>query len=79
MHFLTICRQIHLIGLEMPLETGVVAIQHTINPNLFLIDFTHPDVQDMIVNRTIALSKCGLYDGVFFDWWSETRRCTRRQ
>ena len=50
----------------------VVAIQHTINPNLFLIDFTHPDVQDMIVNRTIALSKCGLYDGVFFDWWSET-------
>ena len=50
----------------------VVAVQHTIDPNLFLIDFTHPDMQDMIVNRTIALSKCGLYDGVFFDWWSET-------
>ena len=36
-----------------------------------LIDFTHPDVQDMIVGQAIALSKCGLYDGIFLDWWNE--------
>ena len=37
-----------------------------------LIDFTHPDVQDMIVKQAIAVSKCGLYDGIMFDWWSES-------
>ena len=36
-----------------------------------LIDFTHPDIQDRIVQQAIAVSKCGLYDGIFFDWWSD--------
>ena len=36
-----------------------------------LIDFTHPDIQDRIVQQAIAISKCGLYDGVHFDWWNE--------
>ena len=36
-----------------------------------LIDFTHPDIQDRIVQQAIAVSKCGLYDGIFFDWWNE--------
>ena len=36
-----------------------------------LIDFTHPGVQDLIVRQAIAVAKCGLYDGIFFDWWSE--------
>ena len=36
-----------------------------------LIDFTHPDIQDRIVNWAVAVSKCGLYDGIFFDSWSE--------
>ena len=39
---------------------------------LALIDFTHPEVQDIIVEQAIAVSKCGLFDGVFFDWWHET-------
>ena len=38
-----------------------------------LIDFTHPDVQDQIVQQAIAVSKCGLYDGIFFDYWSDHR------
>ena len=38
-----------------------------------VIDFTHPDVQDMIVAQAIALDKCGLYDGIFFDWWKEVK------
>ena len=36
-----------------------------------LIDFTHPDTQERIIQQAIAVSKCGLYDGVFFDHWTE--------
>ena len=35
------------------------------------IDFTHPDFQERIVRWAVAVSKCGLYDGIFFDSWSE--------
>lgn len=37
---------------------------------LFL-DFTKPIVVEKIVEEAIAVSKCGLYDGIFFDWWTE--------
>ena len=37
---------------------------------LFL-DFTNPVVIDKIVQEAIAVDKCGLYDGIFFDWWNE--------
>ena len=37
----------------------------------YLIDFTHQDVQDMIVQQALAIRNCGLYDGIFFDWWNE--------
>ena len=36
-----------------------------------LIDFTHPDFQDIVVQQVVAVSKCGLLDGVIFDWWHE--------
>ena len=36
-----------------------------------LIDFTEPGMQDIIVQQAIAVAKCGLYDGIFFDWWTE--------
>ena len=32
-----------------------------------LIDFTHPVVQDILVQKAIAVAKCGLYDGIFLD------------
>ena len=41
------------------------------NGALFL-DFTKPIVVDKIVEEAIAVSKCGLYDGIFFDWWTES-------
>ena len=41
------------------------------NYSAFLMDFTHPDVQDIIVQQAIAVAKCGLYDGIFLDWWRE--------
>ena len=40
-------------------------------PGANLLDFTHPYIQDRIVQQAIAVSKCGLYDGIFFDFWSE--------
>lgn len=40
-------------------------------PGSFFLDFTKPIVIDKIVNEAIAVAKCGLYDGIFFDWWHE--------
>ena len=37
----------------------------------FLIDFTHSDAQDIIVQQALAVKKCGLYDGIYIDWWHE--------
>ncbi len=36
-----------------------------------LIDFTQPGMQDIIVQQAVAVAKCGLFDGIFFDWWKE--------
>ncbi len=38
----------------------------------FLIDYTHPGAQDHFVQRAAALAKCGLFDGIFLDWWDES-------
>ena len=35
----------------------------------YLIDLRLPEVQDVIVQQAVAVSKCGLYDGIMFDWW----------
>ena len=37
----------------------------------FLTDFTQPGMQDIIVQQAVAVAKCGLYDGIFFDWFAE--------
>ena len=37
----------------------------------FLIDFTHPVVQDILIQKVLAVAKCGLYDGVFLGFWQE--------
>ena len=36
-----------------------------------LMDFTHPNVQDSIVQQAISVSKCGLFDGIVFDHWRD--------
>ena len=43
----------------------------------FLIDFTLPNVQEWIIQHALAASKCGLYDGIFIDWWSENTSSLR--
>ena len=35
------------------------------------IDFAHPEVQESIVRAALAVERCGLYDGIFFDHWRE--------
>ena len=40
-------------------------------PRSFLLDFTHPGQQNIIVQQVLAIAKCGLYDGIFLDWWDE--------
>ncbi|MDE0043791.1 MAG: leucine-rich repeat domain-containing protein [Candidatus Poribacteria bacterium] len=37
----------------------------------YLVDFTDPGAQQLIVDQAAAVSKCGLYDGIFLDWWRE--------
>ena len=39
--------------------------------DLYLINNVHPEVQQMIIEEAIAISKCGLFDGVFFDHWRD--------
>ena len=39
--------------------------------DIYLMDFTQPATQDMIVQQAIAFAKCGLYDGIFLDRFVE--------
>ncbi|MYG06380.1 RNA polymerase sigma factor, partial [Candidatus Poribacteria bacterium] len=36
-----------------------------------LIDFTHPNAQDIIVDQVIAIAESGLWDGILFNHWDE--------
>ena len=38
-----------------------------------LINYAHPVVQDIIVGQALAVARCGLYDGIVFDWWDDFR------
>ena len=40
----------------------------------FWLDYTHPDIIDITVQRALAVAQCGLYDGVFFDHWNDAPR-----
>ena len=35
------------------------------------IDFTHPGFQNRMVAQAIAVSRCGLFDGIMIDWWND--------
>lgn len=52
-------------------------LENTVNQGKtvdFLLDFTIPELQDIIIKQVIGISKCGLYDGIMFDHWNEGRR-----
>ena len=42
-----------------------------VDEDSILIDFTHPEIQDLEVRRAIELAKCGLFDGIFLDVWRD--------
>ena len=50
-------------------ENGNPVRGHPDRKQTGLIDLRLPEVQDIIVQQAIAVSKCGLYDGIVFDWW----------
>ena len=35
----------------------------------FLLDFTRPEVQDMVIQKAVAVAESGTYDGIFLDYW----------
>lgn len=37
--------------------------------NHAIIDYTSPEVQEFLVEHSVAHAKCGLYDGIMFDAW----------
>ena len=37
----------------------------------FLTDFTQPGMQDIVVQQVVEVAKCGLFDGIFLDWFTE--------
>ena len=37
----------------------------------YLVDFTNPEVQNLIAKQTMALNASGLFDGIMLDWWNE--------
>ena len=39
-----------------------------------LLDFTLPETQKWAIDQAKAIAACGLFDGIFFDHWSEGRR-----
>lgn len=37
----------------------------------YYLDFTHPDVQEMVIQQAIAVAKCGIFDGIAMDHWTK--------
>ena len=66
---------IHYWGEEWPYwvrdSDGNIVPDGPLAPDIGLVNFTHPEVQDLIVQQAISVSKCGLFDGIVFDWWRD--------
>ena len=41
-------------------------------PGSYEVDLTHPVAQEIIISRALAVARCGLYDGIFFDHWGDS-------
>ena len=42
-----------------------------LHDSVYLVNFELPKVQDLIVQQAISVSRCGLYDGIYFDAGTE--------
>ena len=44
------------------------------NPNMiFLIEIYHYGTQDLFVQQAAEVAKCGIYDGIFLNWWQDDK------
>ena len=39
--------------------------------NQYPIDFTHPAVQEMVIQQAAEIARCGIFDGIGIDHWSK--------
>lgn len=46
-------------------------VQAFAHGSALMLDFTHPVVQDILIQKAVAVAKCGLYDGIFLGPWEE--------
>ena len=58
-------------GKEFPYWVRDSAGNFVLDGGAPLVDFTHPEVQDIIVKQAISVSRCGLFDGIIFDHWRD--------
>ncbi|MYE88211.1 hypothetical protein F4X33_04365, partial [Candidatus Poribacteria bacterium] len=42
-----------------------------LHDSTYLVNFELPEVQDLLVQQAISVSRCGLYDGIYFDAGTE--------
>ena len=38
-----------------------------------LIDYTLPGAQDIFVQQVVEVAKCGIYDGIYLNWWQDDK------
>ena len=38
----------------------------------YVIDFTHPAVQEMVIQKAAAVARCGIFDGIAIDHWGKS-------
>ena len=44
------------------------------NPNMiFLVAIYHSGTQDLFVQQAVEVAKCGIYDGIFLNWWQDDK------
>ena len=41
--------------------------------NQFVMDFTHPAVQELVIQQAIEVAKCGFFDGIAIDHWGKDK------
>ncbi len=58
-------------GKEFPYWVRDSAGNFVLDGRTPLVDFTQPEVQDIIVKQAISVSKCGLFDGIIYDHWRD--------
>jgi hypothetical protein len=52
-------------------KDGVIEAEEALSG---LVDFSHPELIELIAQKALALQESGIVDGIFLDWWNEHER-----